>query len=405
MNYGKEAGIGGAAVGGDSKSERYLEELREHCAFALGAFRELNSPSASRNTCEAGRKFCTEFRQISGIFWARNNKKQRKEIRQVLSITDESPFYSKSLPWLDSFLQEFSDRRNKAVNEVSGEALPDTCSYEVSTGIFTFNGKGYGFMPLFLAVRELYASLPLYGELKSCSEILQKDPENATALFQKAVLLDRAGRFEEALQMTGKVLEIVPDDYRVWYNRGVILGEMGRLEEALEAYEQTIKLEPAFEIAWDNKGVILARLGRYEEALESYSRVLGKNPGYAEAWAGKGSVLLTLGREEEALEAYSAALESRQDYLEALACKGTLLSGLGRFEEALDVYDRALESVAEEPGLWYNRGLVLSGMHRYEEALQSYNKALEIKPGFLPAQEAKLKALSGISREKRKAGE
>ncbi len=402
MNYVKEAGTGDAVVGGNSKAERYLAELREHCAFALGAFRELNSPSASLNTCEAGRKFCTEFRQVSGIFWARNNKKQRKEIRHVLSITDESSFYPKSLPWLDTFLQEFSGRRNKPADEASGEPVPDTCSYEACTGIFTFNGKEYGLKPLFLAVRELYSSLPLYGELKSCSEILQKDPENATVLFQKAVLLDRAGRFEEALQLTGKVLEIVPDDYRVWYNRGVILGEMGRLEEALEAYDRVIRLEPAFEIAWDNKGVILTRLGRYEEALETYDLILGRNPNYAEAWAGKGSVLLTLDRKEEALEAYTLALESRPEYLEALACKGTILSGLGRFEEALDIYDLALESVPEEPGLWYNRGLVLFEMQRYGEALQSYNKALETRPGFLPAQEAKLKALSEISREKRK---
>lgn len=404
MNYGKGIGTEAAAGEAASKQERYLEELGKHCATALGAFRELNSPS-SRNACEAARKFCTEFRQISEVFWARNNKKQRKEIRQVLLITDESPFNLKSLPWLESLFQEFQDRKNRPDDEVSEEPVPDTCSYEACKGIFTFNGKEYGFMPLFLAVRELYTSLPLYGELKSCSEILQKDPENATALFQKAVLLDRAGRFEEALRMTGKVLEIVPDDYRVWYNRGVILGEMGRLEEALEAYDRVIRLEPAFEIAWDNKGVILTRLGRYEEALETYDLILGRNPNYAEAWAGKGSVLLTLGRKEEALEAYSAALESRPEYLEALACKGTILSGLGRFEEALDVYDLALESVPEEPGLWYNRGLVLFEMRRYGEALQSYNKALETRPGFLPAQEAKIKALSEISREKRNGRE
>jgi len=403
MNYGKGTGTGAAAGEAGSKSERYLEDLREHCAAALGAFRELNIPAGSRNTCEAVRKFCTEFRQISGVFWARNNKKQRKEIRYVLSIAEESPFNLKALHGLDSFFQEFLDRKNKSVDEASGEPVPDTCTYEVSTGIFTFNGKEYGLVPLFRAVRDLYASLPLYGELKTCSEMLQEDPENATALFQKAVLLDRAGRFETALQLTGEVLEIVPDDYKVWYNRGVILGKLGRLEEALEAYDLAIKLEPAFEIAWDNKGVILTRLGRYEEALETYGRILGRNPGYAEAWAGKGSVLLTLGRKEEALEAYTSALEIRPDYLEALACKGALLSGLGRFEEALDVYDLALESVSAEPGLWYNRGLVLSEIHRYGEALQSYNKALEIKPGFLPAQEAKLKALSEISREKRKA--
>ena len=132
----------------------------------------------------------------------------------------------------------------------------------------TYNGKDYEILPLFLALRDLYASLPFFDELKTCTEMLEKDPQDATALFQKAVLLYKARRFEAALQLIAQVLEIVPDDYRVWYNRGVILSEMGRLEEALDAYNRTIELEPSFEIAWDNKGVVLARLGRFEEALE-----------------------------------------------------------------------------------------------------------------------------------------
>ena len=57
--------------------------------------------------------------------------------------------------------------------------------------------------------------------------MLEKNPQDATALFQKAVLLYKARRFETALQLTAQVLEIVPDDYRVWYNRGVILSGNG----------------------------------------------------------------------------------------------------------------------------------------------------------------------------------
>jgi len=49
---------------------------------------------------------------------------------------------------------------------------------------------------------------------------------------------------------------------------------------------------------------------------------------------------------------------------------------------------------------WAGRSFVLLELNRYEEALQSCNRALELKPGFAPALEIKVKILSGISRQK-----
>ena len=393
-----------------SKIDGYLSELKDHARAAISAFSVLESSESRVSLRFCVQKFLYECEEISKILWSSNNKKLRKHIRSVLSISGDSPFSPAAFSGLRTVLRgtekaEGTEKKlkNKRVGntqeENTGPEEPAALSYNPETKILTFDGKNYEIQPLFLAARDLYASLPFFKEFQECTERLERNPEDATALFQKAVLLYKTRRFEAALQLIAQVLKIVPDDYRVWYNRGVILEEMGLTEEALAAYNRTIELEPSFEIAWDNKGVVLARLGRSEEALETYEKVLLRYPKFAEAWAGKGSILLTLDKKEEALEAYSLALKIRPDYLEALTSTSSLLSRLNRFEEALDTYDKALQLAPTEPELWAGRSFVLLELKRYEEALQNCNKSLELKPGFIPALEIKVKILSEISRQ------
>ncbi|AKB75227.1 hypothetical protein MSLAZ_1966 [Methanosarcina lacustris Z-7289] len=382
----------------DSEYNILIPELREHCNAALRSFGNLDS-SGDRDLRISLKEFFTSCSRISILLWSKNNKKQRKHLRSIFSIADNSPISPRSI----SELETVSGRIEKPLEDKGMKsALQETAvfSYDPETKTLTVDGKQYEILPIFLAVRDLYASLPFFDELQTCTEMLEKDPQNATALFQKALLIYKTGRFEAALQLTEQVLEIVPDDFRVWYNRGVILSEMGRLEEAIDAYDRVIELEPAFEIAWDNKGVVLARLGRLRDALETYEKVLRRNPKYAEAWAGKGAILSALDRKEEALEAYSSALKIRHDYMEALKCISSLFSRMGRFEEALAAYDTALQSAPEDPSLWAGKGLVLSELNKQEEALQSCSKALELKPGFVPALEIKVEILLRISRQK-----
>lgn len=397
-----------------SRTEDYLKELREHSRAAISAFDTLKHAESLLSLRLCLQKFLRESAEISKIFWSSDNKKRGEYLKAVLYIKSNSPFSPAVFSGLKSVLKEIEgiqeSQKSGTITKhkrIEGNLLeenslqdPAAFSYDSVTKILRANGNKYEILPLFLAVRDLYASLPFFDELKACNEMLEKDPQNATALFQKTVLLYKARRLESALQLIEKVLEIVPDDFRVWYNRGVILSEMGRLEEAIDAYDRAIELEPAFEIAWDNKGVVLFRLGRLEEALEAYEKVLLRNPKYAEAWAGKGSVLSKLGRKEEALEAYNSALKIRPDYLEALKAAGNLFFMLGRSEEALAAYNNALQAAPEDHILWAGRGLVLLELNKQEEALQSCNRALELKPGFNPALEIKVEILSRISRQR-----
>jgi tetratricopeptide (TPR) repeat protein len=419
-----------------SRINNSLNELRDHCRAAISAFTALEQSESQVSLRLCLGKFLNECQGVSAILWRNNDKILGKTFRSVLSISGNSPLSPAGFSGLKAVIKGIEKEKNAGKEKTAEilvtegmektikiekpsenrkkESVPEgevgqeksaAFSYNTVTKSLTFHGKKYEILPIFLAVRDIYASLPFFEELQYCTERLEKDPQDATALFQKAVLMYKARRFETALQLTAQVLKIAPEDHRIWYNRGVILSELGRLEEALAAYDRTIELEPTFEVAWDNKGVVLARLGRFEEALETYEKIILKYPRYAEAWAGKGSILSALGREEEAFEAYSSALRIRPDYLEALTSAGSLLSRLSRLEEALKIYDKALELAPTEPRLWAARGFVLSEIGKHDEALQNCNQALELKPGFVPALETKVKILSEIQRQKARSSQ
>ncbi|MDD4620825.1 MAG: tetratricopeptide repeat protein [Methanosarcina sp.] len=381
------------------KTKNSLKELQEHCRAAISAFAALEQSGSQASLRLCLGKFLSDCQGASMVLWRNNNRNLGKHLRSVFSVPGDSPLSPAAFSGLRAIIKEIEKEKGVKKENVD-QGGPAAFFYNIEAKLLTSRGKNYEVLPIFLAVRDLYFSLPFFEELQTCTERLEKEPLDATALFQKAVLMYKASRFEAAEQLTAQVLKMVPDDHRVWYNRGVILSELGKLEEAIAAYNRTIELEPAFEVAWDNKGVVLARLGRFEEALETYEKVLLRSPEYAEAWAGKGSVLLALGREEKALEAYITSLQIRPDYLEALTSAGSLLSRLSRFKEALELYDKALQLAPTEPRLWAARGFVLSEMDQQEEALQNCNRALELKPGFVPALETKIKILSAISMQK-----
>ncbi len=91
-------------------------------------------------------------------------------------------------------------------------------------------------------------------------------------------------------------------------NTGFILNKLGRFEEALSAHERSIALDPEYAIPWHNKGIALGRLGRNEEAIRI-------DPDLSLAWDGRGLALQALGRSIDAEASFAKAgeLEAQVD--------------------------------------------------------------------------------------------
>ncbi len=214
---------------------------------------------------------------------------------------------------------------------------------------------------------------------------LSLTPSYPEALSARAIVLQRLGQPEDALEAFQQLLRLCPDDADALFSIGIILQSLGRMKDALVAYENALRARPAHCEALTNRGALLERFGRLEEALACFEAIVALRPGDGGALFNKGSVLQKLGRHEDALAAYEEAALSGPPDAETELNRGNVLQKLGRLEEALACYDRSSQCRDGYPQALYNKGIALQALGRPIEALAAYDAALLLDPRYCEA--------------------
>ena len=153
--------------------------------------------------------------------------------------------------------------------------------------------------------------------LEAYDKSIQIDPNNELAWINKANILLRlnrtdeaTGAYQKALDITNQTLDADPKNATLWAAKGMLLHNVGDYRGAVWAFDNATSVDPSYEIAWKMNGVILAsELGRDDEANGAFDRALAINPDDPITWQAKGDVLKELGRQAEADEAYAKARE------------------------------------------------------------------------------------------------
>jgi tetratricopeptide (TPR) repeat protein len=297
-----------------------------------------------------------------------------------------------------------SATKSEKMDRVRGHAeLRDKALLQVAiTEAFTFLNAG--------APREAIAHLEPFAELAAPSDVgcyvfglihfnaddlanallwferaLAARPDYPEALGARAIVLQRLGQPQDALESFEAVLKLRPEDADAMFSIGVILQSLGRMKDALEAYESALRLRPNHCEAATNRGALLERFGRFEEALACFESIAAIRPNDSWTLFNKGSVLQKLGRCEEALCAYEQAARCGPPDAEIELNRGNVLQKLGRHEEAVACYDRSLLYRDGYPQAFYNKGIALQGLCRREEALAAYDAALALDPCYCEA--------------------
>jgi Tfp pilus assembly protein PilF len=168
---------------------------------------------------------------------------------------------------------------------------------------------------------------------------------DATQLFREALARHRAGALVEAEQLYGRALALQPDNVSALVNRAAALRDLGRPAEALAALDRALALQPDHAFALNNKGVALIDLRRPAEAAGCFERAAQLKPDYAEALNNLGKALASLDPAPDpavSLTAFDRAIALRPDYAEAWDNRGVLLAELGRLDEAAAAIEQAI---------------------------------------------------------------
>jgi tetratricopeptide (TPR) repeat protein len=179
------------------------------------------------------------------------------------------------------------------------------------------------------------------------------DPEVPKFQHMLGELLQRRGRYEEALTALREASSRRPWDSLYHLSLADTYRKLGRNEEALSEYQAALALAPENPLFHCTLANLLSNLGRHQEAQEEYRQAIELSPTSGPAHAGLGKVLAELGQHQEACAEYRQAIELSPQDAVAHYNFAWSLQAEGRLEEAASEYRKALDlGVAQAASQW-----------------------------------------------------
>lgn len=164
---------------------------------------------------------------------------------------------------------------------------------------------------LLLAFNYLLLQNKEYQEVvDTATKGLSLDPSQGRFWFNRAMALDKLGRWSEAESDLRVYLTKQPEDPQALNYLGYTWADRGeRLEEALELIRKAAKLQPGDGFITDSLGWVLFRLHRLEEAESRMREAVRLEPNDPTIHEHLGDVLEAAGKREDAVKVWRRALE------------------------------------------------------------------------------------------------
>jgi tetratricopeptide (TPR) repeat protein len=198
------------------------------------------------------------------------------------------------------------------------------------------------------------------------------------------IILERAGRLDEAFVHYNRVLQIEPNA-RAHYNLGTLLREQGKPDEAIVQFQEALRLDPGYADAYNNLGGTLGDLGRSDDAIAQFKLALKVEPNLVGARQNLGIALAQEGKYDEAIAQLQEALRLAPDLAESHVNLGALLRREGRYPEAITEFQRAIELKPDVPETRVYLGTALAVEKRYDEAVAQLREAVRLAPNYAEA--------------------
>ncbi|ADG89247.1 hypothetical protein TBS_36120 [Thermobispora bispora] len=215
--------------------------------------------------------------------------------------------------------------------------------------------------------------------LRDFDRAIAFDPAYPDNYVDRGNLLFELGRTEEALADYETAMRVSPPTPELYYNRAELRLAQGDLDGAKADLDYVLELDPGFLDAYVNRASILESQGEAEAARRDVAAGLVIDPGNAHLHALLGALEAAAGRTEEARKAFDFAVSAAPGLASAWAGRAMLRYETGDAEGAVEDLTRAIE-LGEDAALLYNRATALLALGRTEEAVRDLQRAHALDP-------------------------
>jgi tetratricopeptide (TPR) repeat protein len=233
---------------------------------------------------------------------------------------------------------------------------------------------------LFLSGREEEAIV----FLKQCLATFPDSPEFARRLSEAYL---QTGKTAEALEQYNSILEKDPMNFEAWYEKGIILAQMKDTLQAITAFETAYTLQPI-----QLFGITLANLyaeTKNAKALALCDELLEKDfsKELTDAVYIKGIYYANINQPEQALKYFEECIRRDWKFTEAYIEKGLVLYRQKNYDEALKNFALAAKVSNTDADTYFWMARCYEATGKLQDARENYQRALALDRDFSEARE------------------
>jgi tetratricopeptide (TPR) repeat protein len=223
--------------------------------------------------------------------------------------------------------------------------------------------------------------------LAKFTEAIRLDPRSVEALRERARILIRRDRWEEAVVDLDAALQLVPGDSELHVLRAETYAGRGReqdrpedLDRAITDANKALDLDPGQALAHCHRALAYSAKFDDAKALADADEAVQQVPNDARVFFTRGRVRAGCGEDRKALDDFSEAIRLDPNYARAFAWRGLSQFELHEDAAALADCNRAVELASRDGRVYCCRARVYREDRRHNQELADLDRAVELNP-------------------------
>lgn len=217
----------------------------------------------------------------------------------------------------------------------------------------------------------------LAHQIEAMEHRIQMEPWRADLFAQRADLLRRYGRLEDALDDVRQAKSMYPPAENAGLIYARTIRDADHPYRALVAYSRFLKIHPENNIAAREQAQLLALLGHSLHAVRIYDPLISEQPQPApELLIARHRALLNAGRPQQAIQSLTQGIERLGPLVSLVLPALEIELQLGRFDSALARIEDLRLRIPRLDAWHLQRARVLHQAGRKSEAREAYQAAL-----------------------------
>lgn len=210
---------------------------------------------------------------------------------------------------------------------------------------------------IFLPIKNALAK-PLSKELKQAHLLLEQEKESA------------------ALACLNGLISREPNNALAYGERALLYLRKENFDKALDDIEKAIRLSPKQALAYTTRSEVYIKKGLYQKALEDANKAIELNPRLEKAYSTRGYVYECLSSFQKEIQDYDKAIALNPRSFDNYLCRAYAFRQIGKYQKALQDCNKAIALNSADARLYLERGYINLLLGDTDKSISDYRQVL-----------------------------